>query len=86
MGDQAERKSNGADSRDDVMAQIRLGATLKPVDKPVVSEKRKSGGLDNVGGLAGALARALEERRMNMGMDDDEDEDGDKDSENDWSD
>lgn len=68
------------------MAQIRLGTTLKPVDKSV-SEKRKSGGgVDNVGGLAGALARALEERRMNMGMDDDDDEDGDKDSENDWSD
>ncbi|GMR47511.1 hypothetical protein PMAYCL1PPCAC_17706, partial [Pristionchus mayeri] len=73
VGDQQERKSNGADSRDDVMAQIRLGTQLKPVDKGV-SEKRKSGGMENVGGLAGALARALEERRMNMGMDDDDDD------------
>ncbi|GMT23394.1 hypothetical protein PFISCL1PPCAC_14691 [Pristionchus fissidentatus] len=84
VGDQMERKSNG-DSRDDVMNQIRLGTTLKHVDANE-KEKRKSSGVEGVGGLAGALARALEERRMNMGMDDDDDEDGDKDSENDWSD
>lgn len=70
------REGKGRGTKMNVL-QIRMGTSLKPVDK-TVTEKRKSGGLDTVGGLAGALAKALEERRMNMGMDDDDDDDGDK--------
>ncbi|CAI2351248.1 unnamed protein product [Caenorhabditis sp. 36 PRJEB53466] len=77
-----------ADARGDVMAQIRQGAQLKHVDAAAEQERRKSttGGVAGMGGLAGALAKALEERRLNMGIDDTSDEDEDDDEKNEWSD
>ena len=42
------------------------------MDASSEKDKRKSVGAGDVGGLAGALARALEERRQNMGLDDDD--------------
>lgn len=76
------------DARGDVMAQIRQGAQLKHVDAAAEQERRKSatGGAAGMGGLAGALAKALEERRMNMGIDDSSDEEEDEDEKNEWSD
>lgn len=71
--------SSGGGVRDDVMSQIRQGAPLKhvqfwlifqcfiinlQVDKAEVENSRKS--ITEMGGIAGALARALEERRKNM--------------------
>uniref|UniRef100_A0A8R1EAH8 WH2 domain-containing protein n=1 Tax=Caenorhabditis japonica TaxID=281687 RepID=A0A8R1EAH8_CAEJA len=77
------------DARGDVMAQIRQGAQLKHVDAAAEQERRKSttaGGAAGMGGLAGALAKALEERRQNMGIDDSSDDDEDEDEKNEWSD
>ncbi|CCD61397.1 CRIB domain-containing protein [Caenorhabditis elegans] len=81
-------KSAGGDARGDVMAQIRQGAQLKHVDAAAEQERRKSttSGAAGMGGLAGALAKALEERRMNMGIDDTSDDDDDEDDKNEWSD
>lgn len=70
------------------MAQIRQGAQLRHVDKDE-AERRKSstsGVAVGMGGLAGALAKALEERRQNMGIDDSSDDDQDEDEKNEWSD
>uniref|UniRef100_A0A1I7UEG0 CRIB domain-containing protein n=1 Tax=Caenorhabditis tropicalis TaxID=1561998 RepID=A0A1I7UEG0_9PELO len=76
------------DARGDVMAQIRQGAQLKHVDAAAEQERRKStaSGTAGMGGLAGALAKALEERRMNMGIDDSSEDDEDEDDKNEWSD
>ncbi|CAI5447153.1 unnamed protein product [Caenorhabditis angaria] len=80
--------NQSGDARGDVMAQIRQGAQLKHVDAAVEQERRKStqGSAAGMGGLAGALAKALEERRMNMGIDDSSDEEEDEDDKNEWSD
>lgn len=67
--------AGGGDVHSDVMAQIRRGAQLKHVEVEE-SEKRKSAVAEDYGGIAGALARALEERRQNMGLDDDSSEEG----------
>ncbi|RCN41830.1 p21-Rho-binding domain protein [Ancylostoma caninum] len=72
-----ERPNPKADARDNVMAQIRQGAQLKHVDTAAEQEKRKSETtLLEMGGIAGALAKALEERRMNMALDDSSEEEG----------
>ncbi|KIH69076.1 hypothetical protein ANCDUO_00586 [Ancylostoma duodenale] len=72
-----ERPNTKADARDNVMAQIRQGAQLKHVDTAAEQEKRKSETtLLEMGGIAGALAKALEERRMNMALDDSSEEEG----------
>ncbi|UMM29822.1 hypothetical protein L5515_011992 [Caenorhabditis briggsae] len=78
----------GGDARGDVMAQIRQGAQLKHVDAAAEQERRKSAtsGAAGMGGLAGALAKALEERRLNMGIDDSSDDDEEEDDKNEWSD
>lgn len=47
------------------------------VDTTVEQEKRRSENtLAEMGGIAGALAKALEERRMNMAIDDSSEEEG----------
>uniref|UniRef100_A0A8R1XZS7 WH1 domain-containing protein n=1 Tax=Onchocerca volvulus TaxID=6282 RepID=A0A8R1XZS7_ONCVO len=58
--------SNSTDARDEMMAQIRQGASLKPVDKEEVENRKSIPNATDVAGIAGALARALEERRRNM--------------------
>ncbi|CAJ0602492.1 unnamed protein product [Cylicocyclus nassatus] len=83
----AEKPNNKADARDNVMAQIRQGAQLKHVDTTAEQEKRRSEStLPEIGGLAGALARALEERRMNMALDDSSEEEESDEKNDDWSD
>lgn len=74
-------------TRDNMMMQIRQGAQLKhvsvnvqfpllsvvQVDQAEVENHRKSvPGTQDLGGIAGALARALEERRKNMNNSDGE--------------
>ncbi|EGT50425.1 hypothetical protein CAEBREN_30369 [Caenorhabditis brenneri] len=85
---QATDSPKAGDARGDVMAQIRQGAQLKHVDAAAEQERRKSAtaGPAGMGGLAGALAKALEERRMNMGIDDSSEDDEDEDEKNEWSD
>ncbi|VDM63247.1 unnamed protein product [Angiostrongylus costaricensis] len=79
-------KSSSSDIRGDVMAQIRQGPQLKHVNTSEEEEKRRSGsGLTEMGGIADALAKALEERRMNMALDDSSDEEV-SDERNEWSD
>ncbi|PAV61536.1 hypothetical protein WR25_09859 [Diploscapter pachys] len=67
-----------------VMEQIRKGAQLKHIDTQAEQEKRKS--TTQMGGIAGALAAALEMRRQNMGIDDSSDEDESDDNKGEWSD
>ena len=51
--------------------------TVVQVDTAAEQEKRKSENtLMEMGGIAGALAKALEERRMNMALDDSSEEEG----------
>ena len=58
------------------------------VDAVAEQERRKSAtsGAAGMGGLAGALAKALEERRLNMGIDDTSDDEDEEDDKNEWSD
>ncbi|KAK6747249.1 hypothetical protein RB195_000455 [Necator americanus] len=82
----AHNSSPKVDVRDNVMAQIRQGAQLKHVDTAAEQEKRRSESTSlEMGGIAGALAKALEERRMNMALDDSSDEE-ESDERNEWSD
>uniref|UniRef100_A0A914CBA7 WASp n=1 Tax=Acrobeloides nanus TaxID=290746 RepID=A0A914CBA7_9BILA len=60
--------------REILMDQIKQGQTLKHVDQAEVENNRKSLTLQDMGGIAGALARALEDRRKNMRNSDDSDE------------
>ena len=55
------------------MAQIRQGTPLKHVDQRV--RMRSSPNLTEMNGIAGALARALDERRSSMQYDHSSDED-----------
>ncbi|KAE9549456.1 hypothetical protein FO519_007331 [Halicephalobus sp. NKZ332] len=71
-------------ARDDVMNAIKQGANLRHVNQSEVAEKRKSiTATQNLDGIAGALARALEKRRNQMNQSDSEDGD---DSSNEWED
>ncbi|MCP9266166.1 BMA-WSP-1 [Dirofilaria immitis] len=58
--------SSSTDARDEMMAQIRQGANLKPIDKEEIENRKSLPNATDVAGIAGALARALEERRRNM--------------------
>lgn len=77
--------SGNGDTRDALLKAIQGGVHLKKVEKSQ-TERPTSGPLDG-GGLAGALARALQERKMVIQQTDesssDTDEDGDED---DWDD
>ncbi|KAK6056765.1 hypothetical protein COOONC_05721 [Cooperia oncophora] len=84
--DSGREKLGTGDARGNVMAQIRQGAQLKHVDTVAEQEKRRSENTTaEMGGIAGALAKALEERRMNMALDDSSDEE-ESDEKNEWSD
>ena len=69
------------DPRNDLLDQIRAGKDLKPVEKTTSAAPAKTDGLE---GIAGALARALQERSRvihsdseESGQDEDEDDDWD---------
>ncbi|PIO75399.1 hypothetical protein TELCIR_02553 [Teladorsagia circumcincta] len=82
----AGNEKGAGDTRGNVMAQIRQGAQLKHVDTTAEQEKRRSENTSaDMGGIAGALAKALEERRMNMALDDSSEEE-ESDDKNEWSD
>ncbi|CEF60844.1 WASp [Strongyloides ratti] len=67
-------------TRDDLLAQIQKGTNLRHVESDNGIQNRKSSGnLNEMDGIAGALARALEERRKNMLVSDSEDSDVDND-------
>ena len=75
----------GGGGRDDLLAQIRGGATLrhvtdKPAPAPASSEAAPPG-------LAGALARALADRkRVIHSSDEDEEEEEEDEDDDDWED
>ena len=71
-----KKPATNSDARGDVMAQIRQGAQLKHVDPAEQANRRSVPALADIGGIAGALAKALEERRNNMQLDDSSDDDG----------
>lgn len=76
----APKPSGVPDSRNDLLGQIRAGKELKPVEKkatPVLVSD------DVMEGMAGALARALEERCRVIHSDSDE---SDQDEDDDWDD
>lgn len=67
-------------TRDDLLAQIQKGTNLRHVESDSGVQNRKSNSnLNEMEGIAGALARALEERRKNMLVSDSEDSDADND-------
>ncbi|KRZ76020.1 putative succinyl-CoA ligase [GDP-forming] subunit beta, mitochondrial, partial [Trichinella papuae] len=88
-----ERSSNTAkepaaavDNRMALMNQIAQGVNLKPVEK-MSHSNAKDDEAEKMGGIAGALARALLERRGQMGVESDssdEDDDDDDDEDNEW--
>nr|CAD2181614.1 unnamed protein product [Meloidogyne enterolobii] len=68
-----------------MMEQIKQGTSLKHVDQATVEQNRRSGGgLQDFGGIAGALARALEERRKNIQPDDSSDSSSDSSTDSEW--
>lgn len=83
-GAPAAPAASAGSSRDDVMAQIRQGATLKPVDKTALETKKTTTPLEDVGGIAGALARALEERRKNMRDSEESEEEEEEANDSEW--
>ncbi|KRZ56120.1 putative succinyl-CoA ligase [GDP-forming] subunit beta, mitochondrial [Trichinella nativa] len=89
-----ERSSNTAkepaavDNRMALMNQIAQGVNLKPVEK-MPQSNAKDDEAEKMGGIAGALARALLERRGQMGVESDssdEEDDDDDDEDNEWDD
>ncbi|KAL3077540.1 hypothetical protein niasHS_012246 [Heterodera schachtii] len=80
--------TNAPTLRDNMMEQIKQGTTLKHVDASDVEINRRSvgSGVQEIGGLAGALAKALEERRRNI-MNSEDSSDSDSETNNDeWDD
>lgn len=80
----AQNDNNNVGPREDVMAQIRQGANLKPVDKAAIENRKSTPNIADVGGIAGALARALEERRRNMHNSDDSEEEEAENNDSEW--
>ncbi|KAH7729443.1 WH1 domain-containing protein [Aphelenchoides avenae] len=72
-------------SHDSVMAQIKQGTQLKHVDASDSENRKSTSNLTDMGGIAGALARALEERRKNLRNSDDSDETEDE-NDSEWED
>lgn len=70
------------DSRNDLLGQIRAGKELKPVEKKASPLPTSE---DVMEGMAGALARALEERCRVIHSDSDE-SGQDQDEDDDWDD
>ncbi|VDN07697.1 unnamed protein product [Thelazia callipaeda] len=75
---------NTLDTHTEIMAQIRQGANLKPVsvDKEEVENRKSVPNSADVAGIAGALARALEERRRNMRNSDESDSEAEEETHN----
>ena len=85
-GEKQPVPTNPPNSRDHMMNQIKQGTQLKHVD-PTEPENRKSTtNIQDLGGIAGALARALEERRKNMMNSEDSDESENEDNDSEWED
>jgi len=79
-----EKKNKvGADSRGDLMDQIRQGVALKKVDSSTLEQEPRDV-CENTPGIAGMLQRALQERGVAMGLSDSEGEDSGDDDE--WDD
>lgn len=79
---QSSGSSNGGDNRDRLLSQIRQGQfQLKTVE---VNAGRKASGAPEVGGLAGALARALAERQKMIHRD--SDDSSEESSDDEWGD
>ncbi|KAI6180902.1 WH1 domain containing protein [Aphelenchoides besseyi] len=70
--------------RDQMMQQIKAGAQLKHVDQSDAENRKSTSNVSEIGGIAGALARALEERRKNINNTDESDNSDTNDS--DWED
>jgi Wiskott-Aldrich syndrome protein len=73
--------SRSADSRDAMLNDIKEGVSLRPVDK----QERQRVPPEELGGIAGALLKAMTARRDQIETDSDEDTD-DEDDENEWDD
>lgn len=76
------KASAAPDTRNDLLGQIRAGKELKPVEKKASSVPVSD---DVMEGMAGALARALEERCRVIHSDSDE-SGQDQDEDDDWDD
>uniref|UniRef100_A0A915IF27 Neural Wiskott-Aldrich syndrome protein n=1 Tax=Romanomermis culicivorax TaxID=13658 RepID=A0A915IF27_ROMCU len=78
--DSVAHPPRSVDSRDAVLKDIKEGVVLRPVDK---QERQRITPPEDMGGIAGALARALQERRFQMleesgSEDENDDEEGDE--------
>ena len=71
------------DSRDHLLEQIRAGKELKPVEKKSNAAAVSD---DAMEGMAGALARALEERCRVMAHSDSDESGHEDDEDDDWDD
>ena len=79
-----EKKNKvAADSRGELMDQIRQGVALKKVDSSTLEQEPRDV-CENTPGIAGMLQRALQERGVAMGLSDSEGEDSGDDDE--WDD
>uniref|UniRef100_A0A0N5AQC2 CRIB domain-containing protein n=1 Tax=Syphacia muris TaxID=451379 RepID=A0A0N5AQC2_9BILA len=70
-------------SRDDVLAQIRQGKVLKSVDKAAL-EQKKEANLEDIGGIAGALAKALKDIREKVHDSEESSEEDDENNDDEW--
>lgn len=81
---QTNEDSGSGDGRGGLLEAIRKGTSLRPVSE---SEKGSPPPEMELGGMAGALARALQDRSRVIQVSDDEDDDYDDDDDSDeWDD
>lgn len=83
---EASNNAGGGDMRDQLLNQIRSGVNLRKVD-PNEKKSEPKADANNAGGtgLAGALARALQERSRALNQTDDS-SDSDNSSDDEWED
>lgn len=82
----SEEAPKGPPTRDDVMAQIRQGTVLKPVDKAALEERKTAvSNLEDIGGIAGALAKALKEIREKVQDSEESSEEEEENNEDEWA-
>ena len=85
VSEQEKKLKVPGDARDDLLDQIRSGVTLKKVDLDSLS----SGGGSDIGassGIAGMLAKALQERSGALRFSSSEDEGGPDEDDDEWDD